>query len=462
MSSLVAVSSETLADTDTPVSAYLKLCGEAEHGFLFESGEAVDGLGRHSIVAWDPLCRLRLSHEHSELWRDGRIQQHSWRDFFDLARRTAEELTCDGLPDLPFVGSLIGYLGHDAVRLIERLGPLPVQDEPIADLYFPTRFAIFDHLLRKLVLVALAPDQDTGRAMVREMGEMLRRPLDRAPKKSALSIDTPPAGRYQDAVERAKEYIMAGDIFQVVLSDKFTGSSDVDPFDVYRRLRAKSPSPYMFHLKMNGMSLVGASPETMVKLENGTVIVRPIAGTRGRSRDPQQDRALEQEMMASEKERAEHVMLVDLARNDVGRVSGYGTVRVDPYMIVERFSHVMHITSQVNGRLKPGLDVWDVFTAAFPAGTVSGAPKVRALQIIDELETEPRGAYAGAVGCFGPGQRMDTCIGIRMFQFTGGRFVLQTGAGIVADSQPEMEYREINHKAAQGLAAIKAAAEGEL
>jgi anthranilate synthase component 1 len=294
------------------------------------------------------------------------------------------------------------------------------------------------------------------------MGEQLRQPLSLPIRRAGLELETPSAERYQLAVKQAKEYIMAGDIFQVVISDQFKGRSDVDPFDVYRRLRAKSPSPYMFNLKMNGMSLVGASPETLVKLENGQVIVRPIAGTRGRSQDPLQDRALEQEMMASEKERAEHVMLVDLARNDVGRVSEYGSVEVDPYMIVERFSHVMHITSQVNGRLKDGLDVWDVFNAAFPAGTVSGAPKVRALQIIDELEYVPRGAYAGAVGSFGPGQRMDTCIGIRMFQFNGDRFVLQAGAGIVADSQPEMEYREINHKAAQGLSALHAASEGDL
>jgi anthranilate synthase component 1 len=281
-------------------------------------------------------------------------------------------------------------------------------------------------------------------------------------RRAGLSLDPPPREGFIAAVERAKEYIAAGDIFQVVLSARFTGLSDLDPLAAYRWLRVKSPSPYMFFLRLGGVALAGASPETMVRVQDGHVFVRPIAGTRQRGADAMSDLALEREMLASEKERAEHIMLVDLARNDVGRVAEYGSVKVEPYMSVERYSHVMHIVSQVRGRLRPGLDAWDAFMAGFPAGTVSGAPKVRAMEIITELEREPRGPYAGAVGFFGPGVRMDTCIAIRMIQFEAGRVTLQAGAGIVADSLPEMEYQEIHHKAAQGLAALTAAAEGLL
>ena len=253
---------------------------------------------------------------------------------------------------------------------------------------------------------------------------------------------------------------MAGDIFQVVPSARFTGQTDIEPLAVYRWLRVKSPSPYMFFLRYPGFSLAGSSPETLVKVKDGLVYLRPIAGTKGRSADPEEDQALEREMMSSVKERAEHIMLVDLARNDAGRVSRYGTVQVAPYMTVERYSHVMHIVSQVTGRVEPELSVWDAFQASFPAGTLSGAPKVRAMEIINELEGVARGPYGGAVGCFGPGQYMDTCIGIRTMLFDHGRFTLQAGAGIVADSDPQMEYEEICHKAAQGLAALKLASEG--
>ncbi len=449
-----------LADTETPVSAFLKLCRGQTPAFLFESGETKEHLHRHSIVAWEPLASLRLDQDGACLETLSRSLRRPAGEFFDLARRLQQELACPGLPGLPFVGALVGYLGYDLVRLLEPcLPPARPHPLPTARLYLPACFAVFDHLARELTLVAL--EERPGRAAERleEMQRRLAHPLAPPAAGGELEIVPPEPERFMAAVRRAKEYILAGDIFQVVLSDRFQGRARLDPLSVYRWLRVKSPSPYMFYLDLGDTVLVGASPETLVKLEDRRVILRPIAGTRGRSPDPERDRELERELLTSDKERAEHVMLVDLARNDAGRVCGYGSVEVAPYMEVERFSHVMHLTSQVQGRLREGLDPWELLGAAFPAGTVSGAPKVRAMEIIDELEAAPRGPYAGAVGFIGPGRRMDTCIAIRMIQFQGDDFVLQVGAGIVADSDPQAEYREIQHKAAQGIAALRAAAE---
>lgn len=448
-----------LADTETPVSAFLKLCRSQAPAFLFESGETKEHLHRHSIVAWEPLAALRLDQDGACLEREGQSLRRPAGEFFDLARQLQQELACPDLPGLPFVGALVGYLGYDLVRLLERLPPARPQSLPTARLYFPACFAVFDHLARELTLVALGEHPGRAAERLEAMQRRLAQPLAPPAAGGELEIVPPPPERFKAAVRRAKEYILAGDIFQVVLSDCFRGRARLDPLSVYRWLRVKSPSPYMFYLDLGDTVLVGASPETLVKLEDRRVILRPIAGTRGRSSDPERDRDLERELLTSDKERAEHVMLVDLARNDAGRVCGYGSVEVAPYMEVERFSHVMHLTSQVQGRLRKGLDPWELLRAAFPAGTVSGAPKVRAMEIIDELEAAPRGTYAGAVGCIGPGRRMDTCIAIRMIQFQGDEFVLQAGAGIVADSDPEAEYREIQHKAAQGIAALRAAAE---
>jgi anthranilate synthase component 1 len=459
MSGLQAVTKTRLADLDTPVSAYMKLCHGQRDSFLFESGETVESLGRYSIVAWDPLCWLRLGPDRAELAMDGKLSSHPAPEFFDLARRVMAGLNCQGLPALPFVGSLVGYVGYDAVRLMERLPPAKEQSLPIAKLCYPSRFAIFDHLFRMMTLVAISPDEAAGRAKLKEMDQMLSHPLRLGSRPTNFVCRKPPKERFVEGVNKAKEYILDGDIFQVVLSDQFTGETDMDPISVYRWLRVKNPSPYMFFLNFGDCQLVGASPETLVKIKGQSVYIRPIAGTRGRSSDPVRDKELERELMNSEKERAEHIMLVDLARNDVGRVCSYGSVQVDPYMTVERYSHVMHIVSQVQGRLRPELDAWDAFRAGFPAGTVSGAPKVRAMEIIDELESLPRGTYGGGVGRFGPDTQMDTCIAIRMIQFKDQRFTVQVGAGIVADSVPEMEYQEIQQKAAQATAALRAAEE---
>ncbi len=457
----VLMSKELMADLHTPLSAFLSLCPPDGPGMLLESGETVERIGRYSIVALAPTAWLRLWRDGCRLERDGAESTHPAGEFFALARRLGAEGAPARPPALPVVGSLLGYVGFEAVRLLERLGPIRQGGAPIAELCLPSGFAVFDHHLRRLTLAALGADRGEAEARLGDMQARLAAgPAGLATGPAALEISPPPRESYMAAVERAKEYIRDGDIYQVVLSERFAGRTEVDPVQVYRWLRVKSPSPYMFLLRTAERTLVGASPETLVRVEGEQVRLRPIAGTRGRSGDAEEDRALEADMMSSAKELAEHVMLVDLARNDAGRVCSYGSVAVDPYMRVERFSHVMHITSQVNGRLRPEHDAWDAFEAGFPAGTVSGAPKVRALEIIDELEELPRGPYAGAVGHFGPGRRMDTCIGIRMIEFCGDRFVHQVGAGIVADSVPAMEYREIEHKAAQGLAALRAAAEG--
>ncbi len=455
-----AVTRQILADGDTPVSAFLKLCPDEDNAFLFESGEDLTGIGRYSIVAWDPLAAVTLSSGEVTVDQGALTRIRPAGEFFTVVRELAAELTCLDLPDLPFVGGLSGYIGYEAVGLIERLPAGPDHDLPVARLCFPSRFAVFDHLRRGLTLVAIAGDQAGAEAKI----EDIERRLETAPglrqRPAQVTVINPPRDGFLEAVRRAKRHIREGDIFQVVLSDRFSGKTDLDPLSAYRWLRVKSPSPYMFFLKFPDCRLVGASPETQVRVENGRVFLRPIAGTRGRSSDPDADLALEREMCDSPKERAEHVMLVDLARNDAGRVCQYGTVRVSPYMIVERYSHVMHLVSQVSGQLDPRWDVWDVFAATFPAGTVSGAPKIRAMEIIHDLEADARGPYAGAVGCFGPGDRMDTCIAIRMIQFRGDEWTIQSGAGIVADSVPEMEYQEIQHKAAQGIAALEAAAGG--
>jgi anthranilate synthase component I len=331
---------------------------------------------------------------------------------------------------------------------------------PVARLVFPSRFVVFDHLRRVMVLMAIASDEAAAGDKIKEMEETLRVPIIITSARSTIQVTPPPKHKFCEAVKVAQEYIRAGDIFQVVLSDSFAGQTDLKAFEAYRRLRVRSPSPYMFYCDFGGYQIVGSSPETLVKVDGRTVTVRPIAGTRGRSADPVRDRELEKEMLESEKECAEHIMLVDLARNDAGRVSKYGTVTVAPYMTVERYSHVMHIVSQVQGTLREDADAVDAFKAGFPAGTVSGAPKVRAMEIIDELEYSSRGPYAGAVGYFGPNGAMDTCIAIRIIIFEDDRFVVRVGAGIVADSIPEMEYKEIQNKAAQSIFALQAAAEG--
>ncbi|MBM4325945.1 MAG: anthranilate synthase component I family protein [Deltaproteobacteria bacterium] len=462
MAALRVVSRERLADMETPVSAYLKLCRERPDSFLLESVETKDITGRYSIVACDPISGLQLEQDKLLWWDQDQSKELPASEFFDLIRSHAKNFVCEPFSQMPAVGSLMGFVGYDAVRLIERLPAARPLSLPVARLVFPSRFVVFDHRRKVLILLAIDADESACAHKVDDMEQALKQPLLLSARPGKIAVEAPPRERFYEAVKTGQEYIKAGDIFQVVLSDDFGGETDLDPFEVYRRLRVRSPSPYMFFLDFGEYKLIGSSPETLVKVDRGIVTVRPIAGTRGRSDDPRRDKELEKEMMTSEKELAEHIMLVDLGRNDVGRVSQYGTVTVDPYMSVERYSHVMHVVSQVQGVLREDADAVDAFIAGFPAGTVSGAPKVRAMEIIDELEQVGRGPYAGAVGYFGPNGRMDTCIAIRTVLFQGDRFTVRVGAGIVADSVPEMEYKEIQNKAAQSLFALQAAAEGEL
>jgi len=453
---------DKLADIETPVSAYLKLCKQRKDSFLLESVEKKEITGRYSIIAYDPIFAMEMDDQHVYCMKDGQIETAPKHQFFDLIRIHLNRLQCEKPLPLPTLGSLMGFVGYDAVRLIERL-PSPYQNNmPVSRLVFPSRFIIFDHLLRMMTLFALDNDKAVCNEKISEMEQQLSSPLVLSSSTSSIHVTPPDKERYCNAVSKGKEYIRAGDIFQVVLSDRFEGETDLYPFEVYRRLRLRSPSPYMFFLDFGNYQLVGSSPETLVKVNDRKAFIMAIAGTRGRSDDAEKDRALEKELLACDKETAEHIMLVDLARNDISRVSQYGTVKVDPYMSVVRYSHVMHIVSQVEGILQEGKDAVDALKAGFPAGTVSGAPKVRAMEIIDELENASRGPYAGAVGYFGPNNFMDMCIAIRTILFRNNQFTIQVGAGIVADSVPANEYKEIQNKAAQSIAAMEKTAKGDI
>ena len=359
MALLKTMSKELLADMETPVSCYLKLCTSEDVSFLFESSEDVESIGRYSIIAWDPLVSIILSDEGIKVQSCEEVSESSKGDFFASVRKLMASMECVDPPKLPFVGSLAGYVGYDAIRLIEKLPkPLP-SNLPTAYLCYPSQFVVFDHLNRTMTICAIGENESDCSDKLCGIESKLARNLTTGVGSEKFSIVRPPQERFVNSVLRAKEHILDGDIFQVVLSDQIMGEINVDPFEVYRWMRVNSPSPYMFFLKFGDLKLAGASPETLVKLINGKVLIRPIAGTRGRSADPIRDKALEKELLESEKERAEHVMLVDLARNDAGRVCRYGSVTVDPYMIVERYSHVMHIVSQVTGDLREGLDAWD-------------------------------------------------------------------------------------------------------
>jgi anthranilate synthase component 1 len=381
--------------------------------------------------------------------------------------------------DVPlFSGGAVGYLGYDMVRFFERL-PATAEDElglPALHMLVTDTLVIFDHVRHRLLLCANAhapsgsdPDAvyDSALARLDAIEAKMHAPLPPLPAAPGASskelVSNQSRGDYEAAVRRAKEHIAAGDIFQVVLSQRLSRRTQADPFSIYRALRRVNPSPYMFFLELGGEPptyLVGSSPEVLVRLQGRTAEVRPLAGTRPRGADAEHDRALEEDLLADPKERAEHVMLVDLGRNDLGRVCAYNTVHVPELMSVERYSHVMHIVSHVSGQLRPDRDAYDLLRATFPAGTVSGAPKVRAMEIIEELEDSVRGPYAGAVGYVGFDGNMDTCITIRTILIRGDRAYLQAGAGIVADSDPTREWQETLHKASALSTAIQMAEQG--
>ncbi len=476
---VVPVWREVLADLETPLSVYAKLSGDGP-SFLLESAEHGERWGRYSFVGFDPFLTL--------LGRDGHV---TWEGTppdevagaegaLDALDRATSVFRAPPLLDLPLHGGAVGYLGYDVIREVEDI-PATGDDDlglPDVHLLFPRHVVALDHLRQVLtvvtnVVVADTEDPDELGDRYDEAVTACAAVLDRlatavpplppvAPPRTGPAEPAPSnlePGEYQAMVERVKEYIRDGDTFQTVISQRFAVETDVTAFELYRVLRVINPSPYLYLLDLGDAQIVGSSPEALVQVQDRTVETWPIAGTRPRGATLQEDRALEQELVVDAKERAEHVMLVDLARNDLGRVCDIGSIEVEGMLHVERYSHVMHLVSAVRGRIREELGPVDVLRAVFPAGTVSGAPKVRAMEIIDELEPTRRGAYAGAIGYVDFAGNLDTCITIRTVILTGGTAYVQAGAGIVADSRPEAEEEETRNKAGAVLAAIRAASD---
>ncbi len=443
------------ADLDTPVSTFLKL-GPLQPRFLLESVESGFQLARYSFLGFGAAAELRL--ERASGGRAAVLA--AFRDALARTPRLAPEI-----PELPFGGGLVGVAGYDVVRNFERLQRPPsgpaAPAVPEAAFLAPDSLLVFDHLTRRIALLHAGTDPERAR-LRREVTRLLRGPLSPAATdaRHGPAVQSLSADEFHAAVGKAKRYISLGDVYQLVLSVRFTGEHSLAPFETYRALRLLNPSPYMYFLDLGDVQVAGSSPEALVKLRAGRASLRPIAGTRPRSDDRDEDQRLEASLKADEKENAEHVMLVDLARNDLGRVAVRGSVHVDPYKAIERYSHVMHIVSGVQGQLAPGQDAFDLFAAAFPAGTLVGAPKVRAMELIDELEPVRRGLYAGTVGYFGNNGDMDQAITIRTLVFRDGTYSYQAGAGIVADSVPETEYQEVLAKSAILRRALAMAEEG--
>ncbi len=461
-----------LADCSTPVAAFLKLCGEHEDGFLLESVEGGERFARYSFLGRKP--REVIHADRQKVYVASAAETHTLNtDLFAYLQNRLQRYRFVAHPELPrFCGGLVGYFGYDTVRLLEKLPEANASSAPLARFGFYDTVLAFDHLRQRILIItnAILEDGDNLRAQyeaalqrLEETKEALQKPLPPAAPRQPAHGEIQSNFSEEDfcrAVRRAKEYIRAGDIFQVVLSQKFSQRVSATPFDVYRALRVINPSPYLYFLRHHGQTLIGSSPELMVRVENNEAIVRPIAGTRPRGHSVEEDQRLAAELLADEKERAEHVMLMDLGRNDIGRVAYYGGVRVTENMIIERYSHVMHIVSEIRGKLRKGMDAVAAFKACFPAGTVTGAPKVRAMEIIAELEPEPREWYAGAMGYLDFSGNLDTCIAIRTLEVQNGVASFQAGAGIVADSIPEKEYAETIHKSNAMRAAIAMAEEG--
>jgi anthranilate synthase component 1 len=463
---------ETFADLDTPLSVYLKLAN-APYSYLLESVQGGERFGRYSFIGLASQTRVSVSGRHaSVISGESIVEETESANPLDFVRSYLARFKVAPVPGLPrFCGGLVGCFGYDAVRYIEpRLGPAKPDASGIPDilLLLSEEIAVVDNLSGKLYLVVYADPRNPlahrhAHQRLVALLSALRKPVtipDAGPVEGGAAVSEFGEAGFIAAVERAKRYIRDGDIMQVVLSQRMRAPFHASPLSLYRALRTLNPSPYMFYFDFRGFQVVGASPEILVRLDKGVVTVRPIAGTRRRGATPDEDLALEKELLADPKERAEHVMLMDLGRNDVGRIAETGSVVVTENMNVERYSHVMHIVSNVEGRLKPGLDAIAVLEATFPAGTLSGAPKVRAMEIIDELEPAKRGIYAGAVGYLGFQGDMDLAIAIRTAVVKDSTLYVQAGAGIVADSVPATEWAETLSKARALLRAAEMAASG--
>ncbi|KUO51938.1 MAG: anthranilate synthase [Desulfitibacter sp. BRH_c19] len=477
---LIPVYSELSSALETPLSAFIKLKKES-YAFLLESVEGGQQLGRYSFIGVEPSILFQAKDGKVAITEEGETVQYDSVDPLKELEKIFNRYTTLNIPSLPaFSGGAVGYFGYDMIRYWEKL-PKPVgknTEYPDCFLMFANTVIIFDHVKQTMKIVVNTkvgdnPEKDYERAVLRikEISSILSKQLTRVTleeqnmqnmKSCADYEHNCTSDEFQEMVRRAKEYIIAGDIFQVVLSQKIKLKLETDPLAIYSSLRCLNPSPYMFYLSFDDINLIGSSPEIMVKVVDGIAKVKPIAGTRPRGETLEDDKQLADELLADEKEKAEHLMLVDLGRNDLGRVCEYGTIKVKDFMCIENYSHVMHIVSDVTGTLKKGYTCFDILRASFPAGTVSGAPKIRAMEIIDELETDGRGPYAGAVGYISYTGNMDTCITIRTLIAKKDRGFIQAGAGIVADSNPLMEYHEACNKAQALLTAVEIAKGGEL
>src|SRR5882672_2392156 len=461
---LVPVAKSISADLLTPVSAFLAIAEDEPDAFLLESVEGGEKIGRYTFLGVRPFLRLESRGSQIKIERRRKVESRTG-DIFQVMKellRQYRPATMEGLP--PFTAGAVGYCAYDIVRQLENIGAHAQDDLDVPDcvLMFFDRVLVFDHLRHQIHIVASAD-------VTQESSQGGYKPVHwrKAGKKPTLKVRArTPKTKFLESVRKAKEYIAAGDIFQVVLSQRWDFEPGVPPFDLYRALRTVNPSPYMYFLRFgsggkgSGMHVLGSSPEMLVRIGGRKLEYRPIAGTHPRGRDEAADAALEKMMLEDEKERAEHVMLVDLGRNDLGRVSDYGSVKVRDLMFVERYSHVMHLVSALEGKLRPGLDAMDAFAACFPAGTLSGAPKVRAMQIIEELEPTRRGAYGGGVLYADFAGNLDSCITIRTLLMKGKKAYLQAGAGIVADSDPQREFEETQNKAKAVLRAVELARSG--
>jgi anthranilate synthase component 1 len=469
----VPVCKELMADLLTPVSAFLKIAEHSDYAFLLESVEGGEQVARYSFLGKDPFLILRSHGGKTIIERAGETTE-SGIPLMQTLREMMAEFHSPFVPGLPrFTGGAVGYLTYDAASWFEpvRLQESSDVEEEAGFMLFDTVLA-FDHVRHRILIIAnarITGDEDLEAlyqfacARIGFVERELERTLSKATPPDATTLQfssNVSRDAFESMVRTAKEYIAAGDIYQVVLSQRFAAKTEVDPFTVYRALRHVNPSPYMYFLRLGGRSIVGSSPEMLVRVEGRRVQTHPIAGTRPRGRNEEEDVRLGEELKRNEKEKAEHVMLVDLGRNDVGRVSAYGSVRVPTYMKLERYSHVMHLVSVVEGRLDEEHDRLDALVACFPAGTVSGAPKVRAMEIIAELENRRRGPYAGAVGYLDFAGNLDFCITIRTVVMEGGHAYVQAGAGIVADSNPTAEYEETRDKARAVLRALELAQQG--
>jgi len=477
-STLMPVVKSVMADLLTPVSAFLAIARGEENAFLLESVERGEQIGRYTFLGARPYMHLRAHGAEITVER-GKKRERRDGNVFQIAKELLTQHKPALVPGLPpFTAGAVGYCSYDIVRQLENIGDDTQDDLQLPDcvLMFFDRLLAFDHLRHQIHIMAAA---DVSTESPRKAYNRAVADIERLEKRLAAGLrpselgkvagnrrgnlnlrSVTPRKKYEQSVRTAKEYIAAGDIFQVVLSQRLDFTPQIPPFDIYRALRAVNPSPYMYFLKMGDTHVLGSSPEMLVRVTGRKLEYRPIAGTHPRGKDEAEDSRLQEKMLTDEKERAEHVMLVDLGRNDLGRVSEYGSVKVKDLMYVERYSHVMHIVSALEGKLRPELHALDAFAACFPAGTLSGAPKVRAMQIIEELEPTRRGVYGGSVLYADFAGNLDSCIAIRTMLMKGKKAYLQAGAGIVADSDPAAEYRESMNKAQAVLRAVDTARAG--